>query len=89
MIFRMEGESGRATCEPIFIVGVYSGEEKIGESYGPSIIVAENRAASDALKRFFCQEETDASLLDHLPSSISPFEAARPFPIYDTEPAFQ
>jgi hypothetical protein len=37
-------------------VGVYSGEEKLGEGTGSAIRMAEYRAAEDALRRFYLSE---------------------------------
>jgi dsRNA-specific ribonuclease len=36
-------ETGRQSHAPVFIVGMYSGFEKIGEGYGSSLKMAENR----------------------------------------------
>ena len=80
---RLEGETGRASCEPVFIVGAYSGTEKIGESFGPSLKDAELRACRDALLRYYCMEE-EPDMLDHLPAYAAPHDAPRPFPIYDS-----
>jgi len=40
----------------VFVVGVYSGEEKLGEGTGSAIRMAEYRAAEDALRRFYLSE---------------------------------
>ena len=80
---RLEGETGRCTHSPVFIVGVYSGTEKIGESFGPSIDQAEVRACRDALLRYYCMTE-NPDLLEHLPGYAQPHDAPRQFPIYDT-----
>lgn len=80
--FRLEGETGRASNDPVFVVGVYCDTEKIGESFGPSLKVAENRACQDALLRYFCLEE-ETALLRNLPGSTAAKDL-RPFPIYDS-----
>lgn len=36
-------ETGRISENPIFIVGMYSGVDKIGEGYGSSLKMAETR----------------------------------------------
>jgi large subunit ribosomal protein L44 len=36
-------ETGRHSASPVFIVGMYSGFEKIGEGYGSSLQMAETR----------------------------------------------
>ncbi|KAI7823273.1 ribonuclease III domain-containing protein [Gamsiella multidivaricata] len=61
-IARMLAETGRQSKAPVFIVGVYSGTEKIGEGYGSSIAMAEFRANSDALKKYYMEEVKDFSL---------------------------
>jgi dsRNA-specific ribonuclease len=43
MEIRLLRETGRATHSPTFVVGVYSGAEKLGEGYGTSIRMAETR----------------------------------------------
>ncbi|CAG8448531.1 2094_t:CDS:2 [Ambispora leptoticha] len=58
-ISRMLKETGRNTNSPIFIVGVFSGTEKIGEGYGSNIKMAEFRAARDALKSYYLTEIKD------------------------------
>ena len=40
-VARLLKESGRTSSTPVFIVGIYSGTEKIGESYGSSLKMAE------------------------------------------------
>lgn len=52
---------------PVFIVGVFSGEEKLGEGYGSSLKEAKARAASDALLKWYCYEPTEeqAAVIDH------------------------
>lgn len=53
---RMIAESGRLSISPVFVVGVWSGETKIGEGSGSSIRMAEFRAAEDALRRLYLAE---------------------------------
>lgn len=47
-VYRLEGETGRQSNDPMYLVGVYTsgpaGEaQKLGESFGPSLAIAENR----------------------------------------------
>ncbi|KAI8619647.1 ribonuclease III domain-containing protein [Chytriomyces sp. MP71] len=58
-VSRMLKETGRLSANPVFIVGVYSGLEKIGEGYGSSIAMAETRACKNALERHFTKEVKD------------------------------
>ncbi|KAI9333000.1 hypothetical protein BDR26DRAFT_868810 [Obelidium mucronatum] len=55
-VSRMLKETGRLSTNPVFIVGVYSGIEKLGEGYGSSIKMAETRAFKNALELHFTKE---------------------------------
>ncbi|UZJ57444.1 hypothetical protein CBS101457_006764 [Exobasidium rhododendri] len=59
---RMIAETGRLSINPIFVVGVYSGTEKLGEGTGSAIRMAEYRAAEDALRRFYLSERPIAEI---------------------------
>ncbi|KAI8801529.1 ribonuclease III domain-containing protein [Cladochytrium replicatum] len=52
-VSRLIRESGRLSTSPVFLVGIYSGAEKIGEGYGSSLSEAEFRAAKNALSKHF------------------------------------
>ncbi|KAI6754160.1 hypothetical protein HG530_013336 [Fusarium avenaceum] len=52
-IARLESETGRHSRTPVFIVGVYSGSEKLGEGAGPSLDVARWKASMNALKSWY------------------------------------
>ncbi|TDL23781.1 ribonuclease III [Rickenella mellea] len=69
-ISRILKETGRRTNSPIFVVGVYSGVDKLGEGFGSSLKMAEFRAAEDALHRLYLTR-TPPHLLT-LPSHIFP-----------------
>lgn len=66
-ISKLIAESGRHSKAPVFIVGVFSGEEKLGEGYGASLKEAKARAASDALLKWYCYEPTiqQKPIIDH------------------------
>lgn len=53
LCFRLLGESGRKSHNSMFIVGVYAGKstKMLGEGYGASIYLAQQRAALDALRK--------------------------------------
>lgn len=57
-ISRLMAESGRLSKSPVFIVGVFSGEEKLGEGFGASLNEAKAKAASDALMKWYCYQPT-------------------------------
>ncbi|KAJ3059842.1 hypothetical protein HDU98_004137 [Podochytrium sp. JEL0797] len=61
-VSRMLKETGRLSTNPVFIVGVYSGIDKLGEGYGSSIAMAETRACKNALERHFTKEIKDVQL---------------------------
>jgi dsRNA-specific ribonuclease len=50
---RLLKESGRYTLNPTFLIGIYSGAEKLGEGYGSSIRMAKYRAYEDSLRRIY------------------------------------
>ncbi|KZT43095.1 ribonuclease III [Sistotremastrum suecicum HHB10207 ss-3] len=50
---RLLKETGRLSNSPIFVVGIYSGLDKLGEGFGSSLKMAEYRAAEDALHRLY------------------------------------
>ncbi|KAG8760174.1 hypothetical protein FRC14_003930 [Serendipita sp. 396] len=52
-ISRLLRESGRGTNTPIYVVGIFSGVDKLGEGFGSSLKMAEYRAAEDALQRLY------------------------------------
>lgn len=75
---RMIAETGRLSINPVFVVGVWSGNEKLGEGTGSAIKMAEYRAAEDALRRFYMSETPNSNIslpsitLDGgLPSSLN------------------
>ncbi|KAF9111756.1 hypothetical protein BGX27_004481 [Mortierella sp. AM989] len=59
---RLMSETGRTSKAPVFIVGVYSGTEKIGEGFGSSLKMAEFRANSDALRKYYMEELKEFAL---------------------------
>ncbi|KAF5008790.1 hypothetical protein FDECE_4945 [Fusarium decemcellulare] len=52
-IARLESETGRASRTPVFVVGIYSGPEKLGEGSGPSLDIARRKASMNALKAWY------------------------------------
>ncbi|KAL4063090.1 ribonuclease III domain-containing protein [Scleroderma yunnanense] len=64
---RLLKETGRFSNSPIFVVGIYTGPDKLGEGFGSSLKMAEYRAAEDALHRLYLTR-TPSHLLQ-LPSS--------------------
>ncbi|KEY70895.1 hypothetical protein S7711_00738 [Stachybotrys chartarum IBT 7711] len=52
-IARLESETGRLSRTPVFVVGIYSGTEKLGEAAGPSLDMARRMASMAALKAWY------------------------------------
>lgn len=69
-VSRLLVESGRLSSHPVFVVGVFSGSDKLGEGQGASLVEAKTRAAVNALKGWYLFSPLDAQL----PSSTSETE---------------
>lgn len=52
-IARLESETGRHSRTPVFIVGIYSGKDKLGEGAGASLDFARRKASMNALKAWY------------------------------------
>ncbi|KAI5466596.1 ribonuclease III domain-containing protein [Mariannaea sp. PMI_226] len=52
-VARLESETGRRSRTPVYVVGIYSGAEKLGEGAGPSLNVARWKASMNALKAWY------------------------------------
>lgn len=52
-VARLLSETGRHSRSPVFIVGVYSGEDKLGEGEGASLDEARVRAAANAMRSWY------------------------------------
>jgi dsRNA-specific ribonuclease len=52
-VARLISETGRLSSHPVFVVGVYSGRDKLGEGVGGSLNEAKIRAATAALKGWY------------------------------------
>ncbi|KAJ3303092.1 hypothetical protein HDV03_004171 [Kappamyces sp. JEL0829] len=75
-VARLLKETGRHSHSPVFIVGMYSGFQKIGEGYGSSLKMAENRAIRDALIKHYVAEIQKVSVpLDFTPEEDISFLA--------------
>ncbi|KAF2089687.1 ribonuclease III, partial [Saccharata proteae CBS 121410] len=58
-IARLLSETGRHSRTPVFVVGVYSGTDKLGEGFGASLDEARVRAAAAALKSWYLYSPLD------------------------------
>lgn len=52
-VARLISETGRLSRSPVFVVGVFSGREKLGEDAGSSLDEARVRAAANALRGWY------------------------------------
>ncbi|KIP10000.1 hypothetical protein PHLGIDRAFT_85700 [Phlebiopsis gigantea 11061_1 CR5-6] len=66
-VSRLLRETGRLSNSPIFVVGIYTGGDQLGEGFGSSLRMAEYRAAEDALLRLYLTRQP--SHLVQLPTS--------------------
>lgn len=60
-VARLESETGRLSRHPVFVVGVYSGRDKLGEGAGASLDEARVRAATAALKGWYLYSPMDVT----------------------------
>lgn len=71
-------ETGRHSRAPVFVVGIFSGKDKLGEGSGASLIEARTRAAVAALKGWYLYSPLEV----RMPSSMEE-ENAKPWkPVY-------
>lgn len=65
-VARLISETGRLSRHPVFVVGVYSGKDKLGEGSGSSLNEARVRAAAAALKAWYLYRPVEVTV----PSSM-------------------
>jgi dsRNA-specific ribonuclease len=61
-VARLIAENGRSSNSPVYVVGVFSGEQKLGESYGSSLKEAKIRASVNALKNWYLYKPVEISV---------------------------
>lgn len=61
-VARIESETGRRSRTPVFVVGIYSGNDKLGEGAGASLDEARTRAAVAALKGWYLYSTPEVRL---------------------------
>ncbi|KAI1796636.1 60S ribosomal protein L3 [Ganoderma leucocontextum] len=69
-VSRLLKETGRFSNSPVFVVGIFSGADKLGEGFGSSLKMAEYRAAEDSLLRLYLTRQPPH--LMQLPTSTFP-----------------
>lgn len=61
-VARLVSETGRLSRHPVFVVGVYSGKDKLGEGAGSSLDEARTKAATAALKAWYLYKPVDVTV---------------------------
>ncbi len=67
-VARLISETGRLSRSPVFVVGVYSGDDKLGEGAGSSLNEGRVRAAAAALRSWYLYSPPDQDVV--LPSEV-------------------
>ncbi|KAI3318324.1 ribonuclease III [Xylariaceae sp. AK1471] len=77
-VARLLSETGRLSRTPVFVVGIYSGRDKLGEAAGPSLDAAKVAASINALKSWYLYSPAEVGL----PSDTLAEDAAPWKPVY-------
>lgn len=75
-VARILSETGRNTRHPVFVVGVFAGNEKLGEGAGASLDEARIRAAVGALKGWYLYSPLEV----RVPSDVEADKGNQPIP---------
>lgn len=67
-VARLISETGRLSRTPVFVVGVFSGDDKLGEGAGSSLNEARVRAAAAALRSWYLYSPPNSEVV--LPSEV-------------------
>ncbi|KAK3703877.1 54S ribosomal protein L3 mitochondrial [Vermiconidia calcicola] len=67
-VARLISETGRLSRTPVFVVGVFSGEDKLGEGAGSSLNEGRVRAAAAALRSWYLYSPPESEIV--LPSEV-------------------
>ncbi|KAF9883717.1 hypothetical protein FE257_003009 [Aspergillus nanangensis] len=77
-VAKIISETGRKSRHPVFVVGIYSGQDKLGEGAGASLLEARSRAAVAALKGWYLYSPLNV----RVPSSMEDEGAAAWKPVH-------
>jgi len=77
-VAKIISETGRRSRSPVFVVGVFSGRDKLGEGAGASLVEARSRAAVAALKGWYLYSPLEV----RVPSAMEEDGAAPWKPVY-------
>jgi dsRNA-specific ribonuclease len=77
-VARLLSETGRLSRTPVFVVGIFSGKDKLGEAAGPSLEHARAKAAMNALKSWYLYSPGEQARVpsDMLAEDARPWEPA-------------
>lgn len=77
-IARLLSETGRLSRTPVFVVGIFSGNDKLGEAAGPSLDAARLKAGMNALKAWYLYSPGEHVRVpsDMLDAGAKPWEPA-------------
>ncbi|KAF2765379.1 ribonuclease III [Teratosphaeria nubilosa] len=67
-VARLISETGRLSRTPVYVVGVYSGEDKLGEAAGASLNEGRVRASAAALRAWYLYSPPESDVV--LPSEV-------------------
>jgi dsRNA-specific ribonuclease len=71
-VARLISETGRLSRHPVFVVGVYSGKDKLGEGVGSSLNEARFKAAAAALKGWYLYKPLEVTLPSSMEGEVNP-----------------
>ncbi|PVI01834.1 ribonuclease III [Periconia macrospinosa] len=71
-VARLISETGRLSRHPVFVVGIYSGKDKLGEGAGSSLQEAKIRAAAAALKAWYLYKPLEVTVPSSTENELHP-----------------
>ncbi|KAM3423714.1 hypothetical protein BST61_g1126 [Cercospora zeina] len=74
-VARLISETGRLSRSPVFVVGVFSGDDKLGEGVGASLNEGRVRAAANALRSWYLYSPMESQTC--FPSDVEGNEAGK------------
>ncbi|KAI9794727.1 MAG: hypothetical protein M1833_007384 [Piccolia ochrophora] len=78
-VARLISETGRLSRHPVFVVGVYSGQEKLGEGAGASLDEARTRAAVTALMGWYLYSPLEVRVPSETQEKVARVGKERPW----------
>ncbi|PIA99756.1 54S ribosomal protein L3, mitochondrial [Cercospora beticola] len=74
-VARLISETGRLSRTPVFVVGVFSGDDKLGEGVGASLNEGRTRAAANALRSWYLYSPMESQIC--FPSEVEGSQAGK------------